>query len=377
MADLIPERTARTIAFATSLGEAVTGGLIYDRTMASALAEADDLGPVQLVDPRALLIARQRTLSSVFGRWAYARRLARPIAWTLPELAGMRRCGLLVFDQYHGDVLLPVQRERASAGRPSIAIVHHVDDVETDALEVDRRHVHDSMDAVRLADATVVPSAYTKAVIVRYGVDPQRVRVISPGVPDERWSTTVEPRPFSHRLVTVGGIVPRKGLDLLPEVLAGLGPPWTMDVLGGNPDSPYGRQLQESALRLGVGDRLRFLGRVSSDRMLDALVSADIYLTTSRNEGFGMAIAEAMQLGLPVVASDAGAIPELVQHGVTGLLCDRDRPKAFVAALQQLAASAPLREQLREAARQRIAVHCSWDASRRLFVALVRQFGDA
>ena len=377
MADPISKRSARTIAFATSLGEPVTGGLIYDRTMASALAEAADLGPVQLFDPRALLLARQRALSSVFGRWAYARRLAQPLGWTLPELARMRRCGLLVFDQYHGDVLLPVQQARSSAGRPTIAIVHHVDDVESDALEVDRRHVLASMDAVRLADATVVPSAYTKAAIVRYGVDPQRVHVISPGVPDERRSTTVEHKPFSHRLVTVGGIVARKGLDLLPEVLARLGPPWTIDVVGGDPESPYGRRLQESALGLGVHERLRFLGRVPSDRMLRTLVSADIYLTTSRNEGFGMAIAEAMQLGLPVVASDAGAIPELVLHGVTGLLCDRDRPDAFVAALQQLAASPPLREQLRQAARQRIAEQCSWDASRQSFLALARRLRDA
>src|SRR5262249_9905818 len=82
-----------------------------------------------------------------------------------------------------------------------------------------------------------------------------------------------------------------------------------------------GRQaLQEQAVALGLQDRVRFLGsRADVPRLLQAFA---LYVRPSRSEGFGLAALEAMAAALPVVATRAGGLPEVVEEGVTGDLVD-------------------------------------------------------
>jgi N-acetyl-alpha-D-glucosaminyl L-malate synthase BshA len=98
-------------------------------------------------------------------------------------------------------------------------------------------------------------------------------------------------------------------------------------LVGDGPDSPVAEQ---TATELGVRNRVTFLGVV--DKVAPILQAADLFLLPSETESFGLAALEAMASGVPVIASDIGGIPEVVEHGVTGYLApvgDIDRMSAY------------------------------------------------
>lgn len=86
-------------------------------------------------------------------------------------------------------------------------------------------------------------------------------------------------------------------------------------IVGDGPDAPVA---EEMATKLGLRDRVTFLGVV--DQVSPILQAADLFLLPSETESFGLAALEAMASGVPVVASDVGGIPEVVEHGVCGYL---------------------------------------------------------
>jgi L-malate glycosyltransferase len=91
--------------------------------------------------------------------------------------------------------------------------------------------------------------------------------------------------------------------------------PARLALVGDGPDRP---EAADEAQRLGVADRVIFLGKQES--VAELLACADLFLLPSESESFGLAALEAMACGVPVIASDAGGIPEVVDHGVTGFL---------------------------------------------------------
>ena len=96
-------------------------------------------------------------------------------------------------------------------------------------------------------------------------------------------------------------------------------------------DGPDRGMAQEEARTLGVADRVQFLGRI--ENVAPLLSSADLFLLPSANESFGLSALEALACGVPVVASNAGGIPEVIREGVTGSL----RPVGDVDAMAQAA----------------------------------------
>ena len=114
----------------------------------------------------------------------------------------------------------------------------------------------------------------------------------------------------------------------------------------------HGNQKLWLASELGVAERTRFLG-LRSD-LSAVLQDADIFVHPAVwQEAFGLAIAEAMATGCPVVGSNVGAVPELVVDGVTGLLVPPGDSHAIAGALEQLAMDPELRNRLGQAARTR------------------------
>lgn len=89
----------------------------------------------------------------------------------------------------------------------------------------------------------------------------------------------------------------------------------TLVMVGDGPDRGLA---QDEARLLGVADRVQFLGRI--ENVAPLLASADLFLLPSENESFGLSALEALACGVPVVASDAGGIPEVIREGVTGAL---------------------------------------------------------
>ena len=96
-------------------------------------------------------------------------------------------------------------------------------------------------------------------------------------------------------------------------------------------DGPLRRRLETEDIELGLSQRTRFLGYRSDVVELNAM--SDVYVNMTREEGFGIAVVEAMHAGLPVVLAKAGALPELIEDGISGLLVPVGDPDGLAKSL--------------------------------------------
>ena len=163
-------------------------------------------------------------------------------------------------------------------------------------------------EALRHAAAVIATSAGT-AELLRddYAVPPDRLVVAVPGV---------DPRPLARgsggsllNLLSVGALVPRKNQGLLLGALAGLKHlPWRLTLAGNLTRAPeHVARLRGMIAGCDLSARVRLPGEVSEARLRRLWLSADVFVSASRHEGYGMAIAEAFAHGVPVVATYAGA----------------------------------------------------------------------
>ena len=149
----------------------------------------------------------------------------------------------------------------------------------------------------------------------------------------------------------VGRLVPIKGFDLLVDALPALVarvPSAHVLLIG---DGEERAALEARAAALGVGERLRITGAVGDVSGL--LPAADVLAAPSRNEGMGRVLVEAMAIGLPVVGTMVGGIPDVILDGECGRLVPPDDAAALAVALADLGGDAALRAKLGAAASPR------------------------
>ena len=174
------------------------------------------------------------------------------------------------------------------------------------------------------ADAVIAVShAVERELVAQLGWSADRITVIPNGVP-------LEPLlPERGELVgTLTSFAPVKGLEVLLGAAARL-PGARFAVFG---DGPGAAGVREDAVRLGLGDRVRFPGQVPAR---DALAQLAVFVLSSHMESAPLALLEAMTAGVPVVATRVGGVPELVPDG-TGLLVAPGDPDALAAAIGSL-----------------------------------------
>jgi len=105
-----------------------------------------------------------------------------------------------------------------------------------------------------------------------------------------------------------------------------------------------------------------FTGRIERKELARLYSTAEIAVSPSLYEGFGLPAAEAMSSGLPIIATRAGALPEVVgKDGETGILVPPAEPDALAAAIKRLLDDEPLRKRLGEAGRKRVQSNFSWE----------------
>ena len=161
-------------------------------------------------------------------------------------------------------------------------------------------------------------------------------------------------------LLAVGSIVPRKGYDVLVEALAGMRDlPWHLTIVGEARDETATERLRAAIQRHGLGPRVSMLGSVSTSRLSALYAAADLFVLPSRYEGFGMAYAEAIAHGLPVIGTTAGAIPDTVPPEA-GVLIPPNDVSALTAALCRLIESPKERAQLSAGARHAAGTLPTW-----------------
>jgi len=161
---------------------------------------------------------------------------------------------------------------------------------------------------------------------------------------------------------------PVKGVDVLLDALVLLrakGVPFRGLIVGTAPDHPLARRAQE----LGLGDAVHFAGVVEGVERY--LARADVYVQPSRSEALGLGALEAMQAGLPVVASDVGGLPELVVPEVTGALASPGRAASLAQALERLLVDPAARARMGAAGKERAATGFDGEASAQAFAQLL------
>lgn len=185
------------------------------------------------------------------------------------------------------------------------------------------------------------------------------------------------PRRARHRLLYLGRLVERKGVDTVIESLTGL--PDTELLIAGGPDpatldaDPECRRLQAAARRHGVAERVRLLGRVCRQEAPRLIRSADVLVSMPWYEPFGIVPLEAMACGVPVVTSGVGGMLDTVVDGVTGLHVPPADPSALTGALTLLLAAPARRRAMGRAGAARAAAHFGWDRVAELTEDVYRQ----
>ena len=157
------------------------------------------------------------------------------------------------------------------------------------------------------------------------------------------------------RILSVCRAVEKKGLDQVLKALSALPKDvaWRFDHIGAG---PLTGKLQKLAARLGIADRITFLGARSRDDVVAAYRDADLFVLASRvarsgdRDGLPNVLMEAASTGLAILATEVSAIPELVRDGETGVLVPPDDGKALADALRRLVTDPARRAELGHAA---------------------------
>jgi glycosyltransferase involved in cell wall biosynthesis len=268
--------------------------------------------------------------------------------------------------------VLPEAAAMVRERHPLIALVHHplaletgLSPAEADAMRESERR------ALASANAVVVTSAPTARILVAdYGVAGGGITVARPGtdrVPSKRSGSA----DVVH-LLSIGALVQRKGFDVLIEALATLADlPWRLTIAGDRNRNPaVAAQLYADIANHNLDSRVEVLGAVSDERIAALYACADIFVLASRFEGYGMAYAEAVAHGLPVIGTTGGATPETVPPEA-GILVPPDDVTALAAALRRLIADRSERERLAAGARAAAAALPTWQDSAKLFAAAI------
>ncbi len=168
--------------------------------------------------------------------------------------------------------------------------------------------------------------------VASLGADAEKIRVVGNGVDVQRFSPVSKAdarRRFeipdsAQVLITVGGLVPRKGfhrvIECLPDLLQRYRQLHYLVVGGASPEGDNRAELQALAQRLGVEDRVHFLGPIAPDDLKWPLSAADVFVLATSNEGWANVILEAMACGLPVVTTDVGGNREVVDDPSLGMV---------------------------------------------------------
>ena len=333
-----------------------TGGYAYDRRM---IAELRELG----WRPEVLNLGEGFPFPS-----------ALTLAGANASLADVPKGRPIVIDGLAFGVM-PEAAESLRATHPLIALVHHPLALETGmapdqaaALRASERK------ALACARAVIANSAATaRALETDYGVPPERITIAPPGTDRAPF---VRPNTTSTlvALLAVGAVVPRKGYDLLIEALSGLlDLPWRLTIVGDCRRDPVtAARLTADIVRQRLEPRVKIEDAVMPERLSQLYNASDLFVLPSRYEGFGMAYAEAIAHGLPVIGTTAGAIPDTVP-ATAGVLIPPDDVAALAAALRRLIENPEERAQFAAGAAAAAAHLPTWHDSARLFSAAMER----
>jgi glycosyltransferase involved in cell wall biosynthesis len=268
---------------------------------------------------------------------------------------------------------LPEEASRAAHRLRLVALVHHPLAAETG---LDRATAAALADSERRALATVrrvvVTSPGTAEALSEYGVARAQISVVPPGV--DRAPIARGSRSSTTHLLCVATLTPRKGHEVLLRALALLREEaWHLTCLGSTDRDPLTTAgLQRQAEASGLGGRVDFIGEADAavvDRYYD---SSDIFVLPTLYEGYGMAVAEALAHGLPVISTPTGGIEHMVGD-TAGVLVPAGDAEALAEALRRVISDTALRSRLAAGAARARDTLPTWEDAARAFAAALAE----
>lgn len=198
--------------------------------------------------------------------------------------------------------------------------------------------------------------------ITPFGVDIEDYEGI-PELKDEQADTIT--------IGTIKGLDPKYGIDILLKAFADLlkrlkkgndcsAPEVKLRIVG---DGPQATELKQVADELGIEKSVEFVGKVPHSDVPSQLSLIDIFIALSRRESFGVAVLEAGAAGRPVIVSDSGGLPEVVENGQTGIVVGTENIEAATNAMEKLVLNRYLRRQMGEQGRTHVHKHYAWQQS--------------
>lgn len=273
------------------------------------------------------------------------------------------------------------------AGLPTVASVHHAVVIDRD-LEMARARslrrltlrrwyqFHNMQDRVarRLPRVITVSSQSRADIVDRMGVDPRRIRVIPIAVDDELFAPMPDVRRVPGRIFAVASAdVPLKGVVPLLHAVAELRRRRHVElVLLG--EARNGGAVERTTRELGLNGSVRFVRGIDDAAVVRQYAEAEVAVVPSLYEGFSIPALQAMACGVALVATTAGALPEVIgRDGETALLVPPGDPGALARAIGRLLDDAELRARLSEAAVRRAGERYSWAATARATADVYRE----
>jgi glycosyltransferase involved in cell wall biosynthesis len=315
-----------------------TGGSMYDRRVVDGLRHRgwnvqviELLGAFPFPSPDAVGDARL-ALETIPDRSLV---LFDGLAFSaLPDIVSREAARLQFVPVIHLPLALDAERTRAEAA----------------ALERGERH------ALTAARAVIVTGRHTREALIGYGVDAASIHLVEPGTDPAAVARGSDGRRIE--ILCVATLNPGKGHATLIDAVAGVADvEWHLTCVGSlDRHTATAVAIRSRIHERGLDSQVTLAGELHGADLAACYEASDVFALATHGETFGMAVAEAIAHGLPVVSTTTGAIPELVGDG--GVLVEPGDADAFAAALRQVLRDAALRRRLAagaRAARQRLA----------------------
>ncbi len=307
----------------------LTGGYAYDRR----------------------LIAELRALGHCIKPLHLSNRFPVPDANALADaeatLSALPEQSIVIIDGLAYGVMDAIATQHA-ARLKIIALCHHPLMLEAGlSPEQAQRLFLSEQRALNAATAVIVTSAMTGKILTKqFAIPAEKITVALPGTDRQAFAPCTNHPPV---LLTLATLTQRKAHDVLIDALACIQHlEWSARFVGGMDFDPaWTAHLKNRVSSYGLEQRIVFVGNV--DDSASEFSRADVFVLPSLFEGYGMAFAEALSVGLPIIAARAGAVPDVVPESAGILVAPKDS-HALANALHTLLSNAPLRRQLQAGA---------------------------
>jgi glycosyltransferase involved in cell wall biosynthesis len=289
---------------------------------------------VRHVRGAALVRSRARRVDAVYTTGMFGRSSAGALAARRPYVLKLTADPAFERSRRRGLVEGDVDQFQGGGGGPVGFALRHARDFE-----------------LRHAAYVYCPSAYLRKLVLSWGVPADRVSVLPNPVPVDL--PDHDPPRNGRTLAFAGRLTAQKSLGRALEAVAGT-EGVRLVIVGEGPDRGA---LEERARELGIADRVEFLGAQPRARVVELFRAADATILSSSWENFPHTVVEALAVGTPVLAMEAGGVSEVVHDGVNGLLVPAGDTDALAAAVRRYFADDALRERLRGAAAASVAAY--------------------